>query len=116
MIVNGVDLSKVSTLLADFEQQARGKRRESDVSLFDVYPGLTERNERIGARIGIDDGLHTHFGFVHLQRRRRRNVVAASRANEIADQADVRIEEFGVARRASESLCLRDLSGWLRSG
>ena len=89
MIVNGVDLPKVSTLLTDLEQQSRGERREGDVSLFDVYARLAEREEGIGAGVRIDDGLQTYFRFVHLQRRRRRNVVASGRADEIADQADI---------------------------
>src|SRR5216684_3508420 len=57
VIVNGVDLAKVSTLLADLEQKTRGERSKGDVSLFHVYAGLAEGDEGIGARVRIDDGL-----------------------------------------------------------
>src|SRR6266851_7549110 len=67
VIVNGVDLPEVSTLLADLEQQASGERREGDVGLFDVHARFAERQEGIGARVRIDDGLKTYFGFMHLQ-------------------------------------------------
>src|ERR1700687_4775391 len=99
--MNGVDLAEVSALLADLEQQTRGERREGDVSLLHVYAGFAEGEERVGARIGIDDGLKTYFRFMHLQRRSWRDVIVAGGATEIAAQADVRIEEFCVARGTS---------------
>src|SRR6266446_2581733 len=111
VIVNGVDLAKVSARLADLQQQASGERREGDVSLFNVHTRFAERQEGIGARVGIDDGLKTYFRFMHFERPAWRDVIVARRADEIADQADVRVEELGVAGRASENLCLRSLCG-----
>src|SRR6266436_330294 len=117
VIVNSVDLPEVGALLADLEQQASGERSKGDVCFFDVYAGFAEGEEGIGARIRIDDGLKTYFRFVHLQRTSWRDVIVARGADEIADQADVRIEEFCVARRTSESLCLHGLgSGRGRRG
>src|SRR5712675_805208 len=107
MNVNGVDLDQVSELLTNLEQQSCGESRVGDVSLLHVYVCFAEREERVGARIRIDNGLKTYFRFMQLERRSWRDVIVAHRANEIADQADVRIEEFCVARRTSESLCLR---------
>src|ERR1700732_3824246 len=53
VIVNRIDLAKISAHLADFQQQAGGKRRESHVSFFDIDTSLAEGEEGIGAGIGV---------------------------------------------------------------
>src|SRR6267378_1448616 len=109
MIVNGVDLAEVRAHFADFQKKPGGERGERDIGLLDIYAGFAEGDESVGARVGIDDGLQADFGFVHFERGRRRNGVASDGADEVANQADVRIEKFGVGRGASKNLSLRGL-------
>src|SRR4029077_5243541 len=80
-----------------------------------VYAGFAEGDERVSACVGVNDRLDADFRLVEFERTRRRNGVASRGADEIADQADVRIEKLCVARGASERLCLRGLRGG-RSG
>src|SRR5882724_5828517 len=96
VIVDGVDLAKFGAHFADFEKQSRGKRSEGDVSFFDVHAGFAEREKRVGTSVRINDGLHADFGFVQLKRFAGRDVVVSGSADEIADQADVGIEQFSV--------------------
>src|SRR6266478_59286 len=109
MVVNGVDLAKLRAHFADFQKKPGGKRGEGDVGLFDVYASFAKGNESVGARVGIDDGLQADFGFVQFERGRRRNVVASCGADEVADQADIGIEELGVGGGASKNLSLSGL-------
>src|SRR5204862_1791720 len=111
MIVDGVDLAEFGAHLADFQKKSRGERSKSDVTFLDVHAFFAEGDESVGARVGINDGLDADFGLVEFERARRRNGVASCGANEVADQAYVRIEELGVGGRAAISLRLRDLGG-----
>src|SRR6266566_5097434 len=88
VIVDGVDLAEFGAHLADFQEQSGGKGCEGDVTFLDVHTFLAERDKGIGARIGIDNGLHAHFGFVEFERARRRNGVASGGTDEVADQTD----------------------------
>src|SRR5439155_19589973 len=108
VIVDGVDLAEFGAHLAHLEQQSGGKGCEGAVTFLDVHTLLAERDKGIGARIGMDNGLHAHFGFVEFERARRRNGVAPGGADEVADQTDVRIEELGVGGSAAISLRLSD--------
>ena len=96
MVVNGVDLAKLRAHFSDFQKKPGGKRGEGHIGFFDVYAGFAKGNESVGARVGIDDGLQADFGFVQFERGRGRNVVASRGADEVTNQADVRVEEFGV--------------------
>ncbi len=109
--MDGVDLAEFGAHFPDFQEESRGKRRESDVTLLDIHAGFAEGDKGIGARIGVDNGLQTDFGFVEFEGAGRRNGVAAGRANEVADQADVRIEQLGVGSCAAVGLRLGDLCG-----
>src|SRR5260370_2088785 len=62
MIVDRIDLAKVSAHLADFQQQASGKRREGRVGLFHTDASLAEGEEGIGTGVGVDNGLNGDFG------------------------------------------------------
>jgi len=55
--------------------------------------------------------LQADFGFVHFERARGRNGVASCGADEVTNQADVRVEEFGIGRSASKYLSLSGLRG-----
>ena len=107
--MNGVDLAKLRAHFADFQKKPGGKRGEGHIGFFDVYAGFAKGNESVGARVGIDDGLQADFGFVQFERGRGRNVVASRGADEVTNQADVRVEEFGVGRGASKNLSLSGL-------
>jgi hypothetical protein len=107
--VYGIDLTEIGAHLADLEQESRRKRSKSDVSLFHVDARFTKGDEGVGTSVGIDDGLHAHFGLMQLQRARRGNHVAARRANEVPDQADVWVEELGVGGCAAKGLRLDHL-------
>src|SRR5947208_1496464 len=116
VVVDGVDLDELAAHFADFQKEPRGKRSKGDVTFFDVYAFFAEGDEGIGSCVGVDDGLQVDFGLVDFKRARRRNGVAPGRADEVADQADVRIEELGVGGGAAISLRLRYLRLWCRDG
>jgi len=65
--VDGVDLAEFGAHFPDFQEESRGKRRESDVTLLDIHAGFAEGDKGIGARIGVDNGLQTNFGFVEFE-------------------------------------------------
>ena len=111
VVVDGVDLAEFGAHFADFQKEPRGKRSKGDVTFLDVYAFFAEGDEGIGACVGVDDGLQADFGLVEFKRARRRNGVAPGRADEVADQADVRIEELGVGGCAAVGLRLRELGG-----
>src|SRR6266403_1079638 len=111
VIVDGVDFAEFGAHFSHFQKESRRERSEGDVTFLDVYAGFAEGDEGVGARVGVDDGLHTHFGLVEFERARWRNGVASGRADEVADQADVRIEKLGVGGGAAIGLRLRDLCG-----
>src|SRR5882672_1522124 len=96
MIVNRVDLAELRAHFADFQKKPGGERRESDIGLLDIYAGFAKGNEGVGARVGVNDGLQADLGFVQFERTRGRNGVASCSANEVTNQADVRIKKFGV--------------------
>src|SRR5207245_5179254 len=116
VVVDGVAPAEFSTYCADLQKETRGKRSKGDATFFDVYAFFAEGDEGIGACVGVDDGLQADFGLVEFKRARRRNGVAPGRADEVADQADVRIEELGVGGGAAISLRLRYLRLWCRDG
>src|SRR6185369_5478631 len=76
---------------------------QRDEPFLEVDALLTEREEEIGARVRVDDGLKRDLRFVHLERRRRVHRVLARGAEEIADHSHVGIEHFRVADRGSVS-------------
>src|SRR6266446_1323289 len=110
VIMDGIDLAKFGSHLADFQKEPRRERSKGDVAFLDIYARFAEGNESIGARIWIDNGLQAHFGLVEFERARWRNGVAPGSANEVADQANVRIEQLRVGGSAAISLRL----GYLR--
>src|SRR6266478_1260880 len=114
VIVDGVDLAEFGAHLADFQKEPCRKRSKGDITFLDVYAGFAEGDESIGTRIGINNGLHADFGFVEFERARWRNGVAASSADEVANQTDVRVEQLGVGSRAAEGLRLSYLRLWRR--
>src|SRR5260370_5095646 len=59
VVVNGVDLAEFGAHFADFQEQSRGKRRESDVTFLDISRRLAEGDKSIGAGLRIDDRLQT---------------------------------------------------------
>src|SRR5256885_6205709 len=85
VIVNGVDLAEFSAHFADFEKKSCGKRSESDVGLFNVHSGFTKRDECVGAGVGVNDGLHADFRFVHFKRFTWKDIIVACGSDEIAD-------------------------------
>src|SRR5437899_2947845 len=111
MIVDGVDLAEFGAHFSHFQKEPGGERSKGDVTFLDVHAFFAEGDKGIGARVGIDDGLHADFGLVEFERARWRNGVAPGSADEIADQADVGIEELGVGGRAAIGLRLRNLCG-----
>ena len=111
VIVDGVDLAEFGAHLADFQKESGRERSKGDVTFLDVHAFFAEGDKGIGARVGINDGLHADFGFVEFERARWRNRVPPGSADEIADKADVRIEELSVGSGAAISLRLRHLRG-----
>src|SRR5436309_451841 len=111
VIVDGVDLAEFGAHLADFQKESGRERSKGDVTFLDIYAGFAKGDEGIGARVGIDDRLHADFGLVEFERARWRNRVPPGSADEIADKADVRIEELSVGSGAAISLRLRHLRG-----
>src|SRR2546425_1177278 len=101
-------LPNSARILPTFRRSPAG-REVKVIGFFDVYAGFAKGNESVGARVGIDDGLQADFGFVQFERGRGRNVVASRGADEVTNQADVRVEEFGVGRGASKNLSLSGL-------
>src|SRR5258708_33523125 len=97
VIVNGIDLAKISAHLADFQQQAGGKRRESHVGFLDVDASLAEGEEGIGTGIGVDNGLHADFGLVEFEGAGRRDIVVGEVAGEVADERSVGTKRLGGA-------------------
>src|SRR5437879_924354 len=111
MIVGGVDLAEFGAHFSHFQKEPGGERSKGDVAFRDVHASFAEGDKGIGARVGINDGLHADFGLVEFERARWRNRVPPGSADEIADQAYVRIEELGVGSGAAIGLRLRDLCG-----
>ena len=64
MRVQRVDLADLLLDLADLRQQPAGKRREREEALLDLDALGRERQEEVGARVGIDDRLERRFRFV----------------------------------------------------
>ena len=83
-------LPKALRILPTFISSPAG----SDVSV--RYPSSSSApsgpygDEEVGLCVRIDDGLERRLGFVELQRRRRLDVVVPNRAEEVADDRDVR--------------------------
>src|SRR5216684_8108399 len=107
--MNGVDLPELRAHFANLQKKPGGKRGKGHIGFLDVYTGFAKGNERVGTRVGIDDGLQADFGFVHFERARGRNGVASCGADEVTNQADIRVEELGVGRGASKNLSLSGL-------
>ena len=94
MRVKRVDLAERRALLAHLHQQPARERGERDEAFFDADAGLAEREEEVGARVGIDDGLERCLGFRKRHRRLRPHGVAPRRAKEIADDGHVGVEDL----------------------
>src|SRR5262245_27493272 len=112
MVVDGVHFSELGTHLADLQKHACRKRSECYVTFLYIYAFLTEGDENVGASIRIDNGLDPDFGLVEFDRTRGSDAVASRRADKVADQTDVRVEELRIGVGATEGLCLRSLWGW----
>ena len=122
VIVQGVHLAERRPHLADFRQQAAGQRGERDEAFFEIDALFAERNEEVGARVGIDHGLKGRLRFVHLERRIGIGEVAARGAQEIADDGNVRIEDLrarcgaAVNRQGATRPARPFSAGWNRRG
>jgi hypothetical protein len=62
---------------------------------------FAEREEKVGARVRVDDRLKRRFRLVHLQRRTRRDRVPPHGAQKVADHRDIRIEHLRSRRRTA---------------
>src|SRR5215475_15545566 len=100
MVVDGVYFSELSAHLADLQKQTCRKRSECYVTLLYVYAFLTEGDEYIGASITIDNGLDADFGLVEFERTRGSDAVVSRRADKVADQTDIRVEELRIGGSA----------------
>ena len=109
MVVDGVDLAEAGAHLADSGDEAGREPGEGDVALFDIDAGFAEREEEIAAGVGVNDGLDAELGFVHLEAGRRSDAIVPGGGDEIADHADVGIEELGVTDGAAIGLGLLEL-------
>src|SRR6185295_1834288 len=112
MIVGGVHFPELGAHLADLQKETCRKRGECQVTFLYLYTFLAERDKHIGACIRIDNGLNAQFGLVEFERTRGSDLVAARRADKVADQTDVRVKELRIGGRATEWRCLRRLWGW----
>ena len=96
-----VDFAKRRTHLPHFGHDTGWQCGECNVAFFQVHARFTEGNEKVAARVGIDDGLKSDFGFMHLERRCRLHRITACLTDEISDHTDVWIQRFGRRRGAS---------------
>ena len=94
VVVQRVHLAEGRAHLADLGQQAARQFRERQKSFLEIDARFPERDEEIGARVRIDDGLEGRLRFVHLERRLRVDQVPAGRAEEVADHRHVRVEDL----------------------
>ncbi len=93
-------LPKASRILPTFIRSPPGQRRERDEGLLDAHLVGPERQEEVGPRVGIDDGLEGQLRLVHLERRFPSARRLAGHADEVADHRDVGVEGLGGARGA----------------
>src|SRR5258706_10605881 len=99
MVVQTVDLAERRAHLAHLRQESAGEFGEGEESLLEVDALLTERDEKIRARVRIDDRLKRRLRFVHLKGRIWIDLVPAGGAQEVANHSHVGIEHFGPAYR-----------------
>ena len=100
MVVQRVHLAERARSLPAFISSPPGSAVNVTYPSSISTPSGAEREEEIGARVRIDDRLERRFRLVHLQRRTRVDVVFPGRAEKVADDGDVRIEDFRSADRA----------------
>ena len=60
-------LPNAARILPDLRQQTARERRERDEALLEIDALFAERDEEVGARVRIDDGLERGFRLVHLE-------------------------------------------------
>ena len=101
VVVERVHLAERRAHLADLREQPARQGRERQESFFDVDALLAERDEEVGTRVGIDDGLERRFRLVERERRIGRHLIAAGRAEEIADDRHVGVEDLRAAHGGS---------------
>src|SRR5215471_1637107 len=100
VIVHHVDLTKSRPHLAHFRDKPGRKRREGDVALLDFDAFFAERHKEVTPSVRIDDGLKSDLRFMHLQGREWLqggsgwSVGIANCADEVSDDADIRIERL----------------------
>ena len=94
--MKAVHLAERRAHLADLRQQSAGQRRERQEPFFDADALLAERDEEIGARVGIDNRLERRLRFVQLEGGLRLDLIAAGGAEEVADDRHVGIEDLRV--------------------
>src|SRR5438270_2091076 len=108
MVMQGIHLAERGAHLACFGHKAFRQRRKGDKAFLQVHAFFAKRDEEVGPRIGIDNGLQANFGLVHLKGWRRLIGVVAGGTNEVADHADVRIQRLGCCSTCptqADSLC-----------
>ena len=64
-------LPNAARILPTLVSSPPGSDVKRDEAFLDVDALLAERDEEVGARVRIDDGLKGRFGFVQLERRHR---------------------------------------------
>ena len=97
VVVHRVDLAERAAHLADLGQQAAGQRGEGDEAFLDLHAFGPERQEEVGARVRIDDGLERGSASC-ISSDGRASTRCAHRAQEVADDGDVGIEHLRARR------------------
>ena len=101
MIVHAVDFAECRAHLAYPGDEAARQRGKSYVAFLQSDPLFPEGEEEVAASVGINDRLHSQFGFMHLERGRRANRIATRHCNKVANHADVGIQRL--RRRTSRA-------------
>jgi hypothetical protein len=94
------------------------QRRECEVAFLQIHAGFTEAYEKIGAGVGIENGLKGGLALMHFQSRRGVAAAISGRAQKVADNRDVGVQDLrrGPASAAQNRGALRGSLGCLGCG